>query len=796
MAEFLIRSSGIGKTRELHRSRRLGMLFFDLPPTTWPTDVPIVWVISVIHQPLSFPCRDERERTKRFLCCHFSSSNFLTRLLYRVPACEDEIDRDFLRAPLPELLRAIMEASPCPLHAYIQLLSLSHAIRQSIRGTLRELSFGDPPNPALAGITPAVTTDAMAAIVGPCKSLRKLTFPEGWKTGTPPEDAASAGGWVDEAFGGHPQLAVLSQLPVLPESTIVSILNHLPGLAVLTATPCLHMSTVLLAALAHSCPGLQVLRCNCDYGADFSVLAPLSGSLHELDTQGALGKNLAALVRSLSVVTRLKIPRCPPAVLEPIATHLTSLEQGDPTGLPGPWLCHLETLSLSLDTYQPFVPLAQLLDANQATLRKLILKFHALESAEARSLGGLLHHLPHLTHLDLAVEANLEFRCCALSAFLLSDLVDRLECLNLNPVGIPEEDPGPVHLASSRLQRLHLRAEMRSSSGLVLDCPALVELDMNGRLIYLQCPRLRTLRAPAVRNMGGAAPMPMPDLEVAAFRGKHLVEDPAWLLAGSSPRLRTLTRVRLTQPDLLAGLCACRSLVRLEELHLDATPFPNPLVLRLPGQLERLDLYLDRQKRDQQLQVEAPGLLDLDLTLHGSRVVLHNCPRLVRLGLQSPAGAAVISLQADDDEGAGMMQLRSLIAADLDAASLLGLLTRHGSRLHVFSARRLQATVASGEVWPQLMQALSGLPRLAGLMMDVSGAPSPLSLACPQLRSLVLSGLPDEAKIVLACPMLEQLGGIKDLSRQVELALPAPKLRPMQGLSLKFRDGISVSGTM
>ncbi|KAJ4462576.1 hypothetical protein PAPYR_555 [Paratrimastix pyriformis] len=77
----------------------------------------------------------------------------------------------------PELRRAIVEASSCPLHVYIQLLGLSHAIRQSIRGTLHELSFPQP-DPALADVTPTITTDALAALVGPCKSLRKLALPE------------------------------------------------------------------------------------------------------------------------------------------------------------------------------------------------------------------------------------------------------------------------------------------------------------------------------------------------------------------------------------------------------------------------------------------------------------------------------------------------------------------------------------------------------------------------------------------------------------------------------------------
>ncbi|KAJ4462568.1 hypothetical protein PAPYR_545 [Paratrimastix pyriformis] len=685
-----------------------------------------------------------------------------------------------------ELLLAIVEASPCPLHTYIQLLGLSHATRQGIRGTLHELSF---PEPDLA-LAPTITADALAAIVGPCKALRKLSLPN--LVGMEAVFPSSAGNrvdepyWVDEAFGGHTQLAVLAAFPSWDEHDIERILGHLPGLVELTAASWrFPISTELLAALAHSCPGLQVLRCSLSIDSaepDFTALAPLSGVLKVLDIQGdpSCEESLAALVPTLSALTSLRLPcRCPPAAFEPIASHLTSLELGggdtlEDEDLPGPWLCRLEALSMGVSPNFHLASLARLLTTNQATLRSLSLSQAICQPVDPEVLSTSLRALPRLTHLTL----DMVNTGCQLSALLSPNLVDRLERLDLDYADPIER------ITSSHLQYLCLN--VIRAGALTLDCPALVELDMTERhrpltsLASLQCPRLRTLKVP-VKCLSGMTTVPMPDLEVAEFRGKQPVKDPAWLLAGSpSPRLRVLSFVRLTQPDLLASLCACGSLVRLEKLHLDATRLPNPLVLRLPGQLEQLDLRIDGGRSPDEdddpvdLLVEAPGLLDFTLgipgksTLPSVRVRLRDCPRLVRLDFQSPA--VPISIQVDEEAGAGapVMQPRFLMVKRLDAASLLGLLTRHGARLRKVTAEGLQAVRRD---WPQLMEALSGLPRLTRLDLDVYGASSPLSLTCPQLRTLSLHHLPDETKVVLACPLLGETRGIGDPSRQLEVAL-------------------------
>ncbi|KAJ4462565.1 hypothetical protein PAPYR_541 [Paratrimastix pyriformis] len=143
------------------------------------------------------------------------------------------------------------------------------------------------------------------------------------------------------------------------------------------------------------------------------------------------------------------------------------------------------------------------------------------------------------------------------------------------------------------------------------------------------------------------------------------------------------------------------------------------------------------------------------------------------------AAAATWARGEDSEVDAGTpvaIQPRSLTVDGLDAVSLLGLLSRHGARLRDFSLWGFRAV--RNEAWTQLMQALSGLPRLTSLMLNISGAnSSTLSLACPQLRNILLRELPDEAKVVLACPLLEQLRGIKDRSRQLMLVLPAPNLQ-------------------
>ncbi|KAJ4462521.1 hypothetical protein PAPYR_493 [Paratrimastix pyriformis] len=667
-------------------------------------------------------------------------------------ACAVESDDPWERLPR-ELLRAIVEASPSPERCYIQLLSLSHVIRQSIRGIIRELSFRSDL------ITPTITVDALAALVGPCKSIRKLKFPipDGWSD----IDEATRAHWVDETFGGHTRLAVLTRFPPLSEPVVERILSHLPGLAELTVSRHLAMSARLLAALARSCPDLQMLQCSVSETAppDFAVLAPISGTLHEFELQSFLssGESLAAFVGSLSAVTSLKLFYCPPAVLKPIASRLTTLELRyclrDEKDLPGPWLCRLEALCLELDSVRFLAPLFRLLAANRATLSSLNLTLCSLKAANVPEHG-----------LHIFGPAP-------------PDLLGRLVRLSLD-ICIEDGVMDPVRITSSRLQFLCLRIEPDP------------ELPSS---LTLQCPRLRTMKVNAQLNLDGSAPMP--DLEEAAFSGERPAVDPAWLLAGASPRLRVLSGVKLTRPDLLARLCACGSLVRLKDLYLDVTRFPNPLILRLPGQLEQLDLDIDVGDRPDaaggplppaDLHVEAPGLLDFALCTPAAvplsaRLRLYNCPNVSRLELRSLTGS--LSVQTENE----MRQLRTIsVKGGIDATNLLGLLTRHGARLRKVTYL-CGADAELRAVWPQLMEALSGLPRLISLGLDipkdVCEALPHLPVACPKLRWLYL-GLPDAARVVLACPLLEQITGIRDQTRHLEFALP-PTWAPRASASMR-----------
>ncbi|KAJ4460312.1 hypothetical protein PAPYR_3319 [Paratrimastix pyriformis] len=165
------------------------------------------------------------------------SRNFLARA---VSSSDDDHDHDsssfLLRLPT-DLLLAIMEASSVQLHTYLSLLGLSHATRTSIRGTPPSLSFDLGIVECSGGASPVLTADALAAIVGPCKALIKLTLPaRPMPEQCPPlvecglTDAACLP-WVNEAFAGHRQLAVLHVLWAEPLSVAIRhIFKHLPGL--------------------------------------------------------------------------------------------------------------------------------------------------------------------------------------------------------------------------------------------------------------------------------------------------------------------------------------------------------------------------------------------------------------------------------------------------------------------------------------------------------------------------------------------------------------------------------------
>ncbi|KAJ4459885.1 hypothetical protein PAPYR_3941 [Paratrimastix pyriformis] len=678
-----------------------------------------------------------------------------------------------------DLLPCIVETSYRPILTYMQLLGLSHGIRLAIWGTPRELSFtfNDGREPDLAAPTP--TVDALAALIGPCKNLVKLSFSPSGSPFCPNvfgcgcNEAASTG-WVDETFGGHDRLTVLEYLPTTFEPSIERILFCLPGLLELHLGSKICLSTHLLSAITHSCPHLQVLRGSLDEDfprVEHTALAPLAGSLQQLRLRGGLEmSNLEAFVRLSAIGTLNLSSRCPPAVLKPLVSHLTRLSveiaDDDEQSLPGPWLSHLEHLSLRSCRVSFSAPVTQLLTANQTTLRCLKMSFLCPEVNGLARVLASLDSLIQLTRLELICHEL--SRSGDITALPLG-LLGRLEHLTLGLV-TSQEPFGlrPFGIASGRLQCLRLGELGFAMPALTVDCPALVELRLPrahiDQLIFKSpCPGLRLIDQLPVQFDCPSAPMPALE-SLSAGR-----QDPVWLpgLLAQSPRLRSLPGVELTRPDLLAGLCACQSLVDMC-LGLNGVQLPNPLVLRLPERLEALELSLGNGlvAPPFDLQLEAPRLRRLDIDLAVRLRCRLRCPALTTLGIRLK-GCDIPLLELDE-----RAPLRSLAISGGNGAVLLGLLTRQGTRLHHV---KLRPAVGASD-WTQLAAALGRLPRLASLELDICNAPPPLSLACPQLRTLNLVGTKD-AKVVLACPLLEALCAL--CIRQVELALPAPNLPPI-----------------
>ncbi|KAJ4461091.1 hypothetical protein PAPYR_2536 [Paratrimastix pyriformis] len=669
---------------------------------------------------------------------------------------------------------------------YVQLLSLSHPIRRAVLGTPRELLFDD----SFEGEPLRPTADALAALIGPCKGLVRLSFRSAGSTLDPNVygcgcTEAACAGWVDEAFGGHDQLAVLEYLPTCSECVIERILCHLPSLVDLRLGPSTLIRTHLLAAIARCCPHLQSLRIEAAAelnDIDGTALAPLAGSLQQLRiSSGRLPASLAPFVSSLSAVETLHLSHCPPAALEPLASHLTRLslqlgifglfsmlDNAREEDLPGPSFIRLERLTLE-GCPPSWAALGRLLAANRTTLQRLKLTINDADTGLVPFLASL-DTLPQLTHLKLifvALPPGTDFTA------LPPGLFGRLEHLTLG-MNVPAEPltPRPFCITSDRLKCLHL---LEMNIPLTLDCPALDELHLlsEGRMgpLTLKCPRLRLIQDLPEQLESSS----LPGLVSAST---HFC-DPVWLpdLLAGSPRLWQITEMWLTRPDLLTMLCSSASLVNLH-LSLGLAQMPNPLVLRLPGRLESLwlQLSLHNAAGPFDLHVEAPGLHllsieSMDAGLEQLKCRLR-CPALTCLCFMLTGCIASLELPG---EGA---QLRRLaIAGHWQPATILGLLTRQGSLL------RHVDLVSTDDEWPQpVIAALDGLPRLTTLGLFISNAPSPLSLACPQLRTLkfyVAEGNADsEHRVVLACPLLEVLVGLRDPSRQLELAVPAPNLPP------------------
>ncbi|KAJ4457483.1 hypothetical protein PAPYR_7079 [Paratrimastix pyriformis] len=691
-----------------------------------------------------------------------------------------------------ELLLALVDASPFPLQAYCQLIGLTHGIRTAIRGAPRVLSFQwpvpllDDPGKDEYCMAPCLPADALAALVGPCKGLVRLTLPQHNRHHpsvlgcglTPDEvDDVTKHSWVDEAFGGHTKLTYL-EIPGAGTfwPAIWRILRHLPALEefhFLNARP---LRTRVLRALAKFCPKLRVLHFTqhssvWHYGQDFEVLKPLFGTLKELiipDT-GLDGGTLDDRLAGFSSLERLEVRGGDMTSLQPIARHLTHLSTSSQLcarHLDQAGLCGLE--SLTSDLTSPEKMFAPVMSACRDTLRSL-----ALVVTEAISPGrGLLAALGGLTHLT-RLKLTLERSGGTLSAVLASLppglLENQLEYLALELEGDNDEET-TYRLNSRSLREVYLRLAHPGSYTLTLTCPSLEKLALpyayssNPSALVLDCPHLKSLER-LQGHIDLSHSTRMPELEVLGYdSGQYL--DPAWLaqlMAWSPSRLRLLSHLTVSQAMLSQLFAGCPSLTTLRSigLRLTATTDPPALLLRLPVQLEVLDglVTVEGAQGPAELRMEAPGLRALRLEATPQMQLTLACPALVVLALGGRFSRREwdflpVLAEAPD------LPLRSLfLQCDLMTARLLAILTRHGSHLQRIS---LTSTWLAPDVWPEVAAALGRLPRLVSLTLY--GIPSAdVVLACPHLSHLTLKIADDEKplklrSLVLDCPQLEELG--------------------------------------
>ncbi|KAJ4459335.1 hypothetical protein PAPYR_4631 [Paratrimastix pyriformis] len=418
----------------------------------------------------------------------------------------------------PELFSTMVEHSASPLLTYMQLLSLCRATRTAVRGTPRELSFCFDDDDDGVGLLVAEVTvptpDALAALVGPCKGLVKLTLPGGdgalLPLGRLPEEAVCAP-WVSEAFVGHDRLAVLEVPSVTSLLLLPAIVGHLPGLVELRiGGPDSHTAMTrgipsvprvrrdapdslssaflaLLEALGQSCPSLRVLhqtamRLNVTDTDDDNYVLPNMGQLTDIHLLlGGPGDVpvIPEFIAQLTSVRRLTLDWCENSYLRPVAPRLTHLRLVGPVfasgrGLAEVGLCQLESIQMNPGRAET---LSKLVSANRNTLRSVILHFDEV------AIVSPLNDLPHLTDLTLLFASPLATPpphiLDAIFAHLTPVLLDRLEHLavHLHCNGCLPTGP-TIRLASRRLRTLclGLRGLQLSETTLELACPCLEAL--------------------------------------------------------------------------------------------------------------------------------------------------------------------------------------------------------------------------------------------------------------------------------------------------------------------------------
>ncbi|KAJ4459987.1 hypothetical protein PAPYR_4065 [Paratrimastix pyriformis] len=675
-----------------------------------------------------------------------------------------------------ELLPAMLSGEDtATLRLYILLIGLSHSTRQAVRGTLRQMSFDDMEASSLTDDNPedrlpTPTAAALAALVGPCLGLVKLTLPSCepglWSCGHTVDDCAP---WVDEAFTGHVHLTTL-RIPVgnAVMTALPRILGHLPGLVDFQLTLRRRNPTPVLSALAQ-CPHLEAVHLATDPYWEFiptllvpDPSSPLLTRLKRLSLLNAIPRashNLVHFFRLLPHLEQLRLSVCNDEALACIGPRLTLLR------VPRNQACQLSSFQFGqLETIEienapnDQTPIVNMLRANQATIHSFSWDCCRLSVP----LFDALASCPALTHLDLVTGPG----GCQFFDFshMSTDLLGRLESLRLH-----EAESGILHargpitsdisIASTTLRSLHL--DMNLNNRVALDCPALEVLtlptavDSSYRLV-LNCPRLRQIAGlpeegptecqamphlAGVRYANGSDPCVLSERHRAALDA---------ILAGS-PAITRLSGVRLGRFDDLAKLLQTAPALCHLAAKIAVAPDAGDIFLTT-DHLESLDLSLiaaaaaDDDERlgesaSVNLRVEASHLRFFSLSDNCSatrvRSLAVHCPALVDLTMSQMQYLTTFTLVT------ASTSLRSLLVdgcAALDPSCLLSCLRQHGgSGLRRVFLGGLPPCVS----WPELAAALGSLPRLRDLRLG-DRPTSDLCLSCP-------------TTLLLNCPLLEEL---------------------------------------
>ncbi|KAJ4455547.1 hypothetical protein PAPYR_9491 [Paratrimastix pyriformis] len=533
------------------------------------------------------------------------------------PPVRPSIDILHLLEGLPaELLGILCAASEDPLRTYLTLIGLSHRLRAALRGTPTELAFMGDPDRRMEVIALIPTTDALAAIVGPCRGLRRLALQIPLYEFRTPESVEPPAR-LDEAFAGHDQLATL-ELPVAGpfqfQQLVPRILGHLPALRSLHVAA--KSGSIDLAPVAAQLTHFT------GTGSNQTPCLPALHNLHELRLSGDLPAGLMAALSnnkdtlgslSLEINDFDEVNRLVAALAA--MPHLTRLElESDPATcldlcnvLP-PLLPSLQHLSLRTGFFFTGThPVPAMVQLNSPCLRTLLLMKRGSYRVNGQSVLAL--DCPALEELALpaGLFSRLELRCPMLRSFegpAQDPAKYHLQCCasNLVRVGLhtfPGSKDRPDHTAAWLAAAPRLR-QYRSDAL----CPAPDALWAS-----------RTLTRLRVRLPVAAFPLRLPP-QLARLKVdiNDSTETPAGMLAVAGPGLRFLTMRSGPQYCRLSFDCPALEVLRLEMPRLRAFRMEDGTA---PPPLRSLAIGLAPRHKDKALDLDPAPLLDF-LSRHGA----------------------------------------------------------------------------------------------------------------------------------------------------------------------------------